>query len=241
MNGEYDFDKFTEDSSDDYPKYDGGVEFYPYAASKKEDVLKENIAIAKDDPERVPKPRTPFSKKVGLFKTYKQTDDDWFYKDVLSLDSDMQSGCDWSEISAHNQKNAKEPKLSEEQHAKLAEDVNRQFNTGAQRDTGCNKLRHSLIPHEALDRVAKRYLDGAEKYGENNWTKGMPLSVYYDSAMRHMQAWWSGDENEDHAAAAVWNMLCAMWTEENASQHLASKGEFLDDRCKYPRGTKIDE
>ena len=125
-------------------------------------------------------------------------------------------------------------KLPREKQDQLIEEVNRRFKTGAQRDTGCNKLRHSLIPHKALDRVAKRYLDGAEKYGENNW-KGMPLSVYYDSAMRHMQAWWAGDENEDHAAAAVWNMLCAMWTEDNAAMHLADKGEVLDDRHKYPR------
>ena len=114
-------------------------------------------------------------------------------------------------------------------------DKNRHFETGAQRDNDNGKLRHSLIPHEALNRVLKRYVDGAEKYGENNWMKGMPLSVYYDSTMRHMQAWWNGDENEDHAAAAVWNMLCAMWTEDNADVHLASEGEFLDDRHKYPR------
>ena len=109
------------------------------------------------------------------------------------------------------------------------------YKTGAQRDGRKGKLRLSLVPHEPLKRVMKRYLDGAETYGENNWMKGMQYSVYYDSAMRHMQAWWSGDENEDHAAAVVWNMLCAMWTEDNADMHLASEGEFLDDRHKYPR------
>ena len=114
------------------------------------------------------------------------------------------------------------------------EEKNRQFDTGAQRDTGEGKLRMSLIPQKQLQRVMKRYLDGAEKYGENNWMKGMPLSVYYDSAMRHLHAWWSGDANEDHAAAAVWNILCAMWTEDNASIHLAHEGEFLDDRHYHP-------
>lgn len=46
----------------------------------------------------------------------------------------------------------------------------------------------------------------------------MPLSAYYDSAQRHMFKWWNGDVDEDHAAAAVWNILCAMWTEKHLKQ-----------------------
>lgn len=104
---------------------------------------------------------------------------------------------------------------------------NREFKTGAQRDSGDGKLRMSLIPQQELKRVMRRYLTGADKYGENNWMKGMPLSVYYDCAHRHMEAWWRGDDDEDHAAAVVWNMLCAMYTEIN--------NEELDDREHYPR------
>lgn len=106
------------------------------------------------------------------------------------------------------------------------QDVNRHFASGAQRDTGTGKLRMSLVPQQELNRAMLRYLTGAEKYGENNWMKGMPLSVYYDSMQRHLSAWWSGDDSEDHAAAIVWNMLCAMWTETNLKE--------LDDRNKYP-------
>ena len=43
----------------------------------------------------------------------------------------------------------------------------RQFDTGAQRDNGDGKLRMSLVPHEALNRVMMRYLQGADTYGEN--------------------------------------------------------------------------
>ncbi len=108
----------------------------------------------------------------------------------------------------------------------MTEDKNRKFTTGAQRDSGDNKLRMSLVPGDELERVMQRYLDGAEKYGENNWTKGMPLSVYYDSAMRHLLSWWECDDKEDHAAAVVWNIMCAMWTEKNKKR--------LDDRLNYP-------
>lgn len=103
---------------------------------------------------------------------------------------------------------------------------NRQFSTGAQRDSGDDKPRMSLIPQQEFERVMKRYFDGAEKYGENNWMKGMPLSVYYDSMHRHLSAWWSGDTSEDHGAAVVWNMLCAMWTQRVRRD--------LDDRDQFP-------
>ena len=111
----------------------------------------------------------------------------------------------------------------------MMEDNNRQFDTGAQRDTGEGKLRMSLIPQQELKRVMKRYLDGAEKYGENNWMKGMPLSVFYDCAHRHLEAWWRGEDSEDHAAAVVWNMLCAMYIETKDHEYQ------LDDRIKFPK------
>lgn len=122
----------------------------------------------------------------------------------------------------------------------MKEEKNRQFKTGAQRDTGDGKLRMSLVPQQELKRVMKRYLDGAEKYGENNWMNGMPLSVYYDCAHRHLEAWWRGENDEDHAAAVVWNMLCAMWTEKkiancvpNTDEHL--KWDDLYDKNKFPK------
>lgn len=93
--------------------------------------------------------------------------------------------------------------------------MKRKFNTGAQRDADLGKPRMSLVPTEELLRVANHYRIGGEKYGFNNWKKGMKTSVYYDSAQRHLLKWWKGDQDEDHMAAAVWNILGAMWTEKN--------------------------
>ena len=83
----------------------------------------------------------------------------------------------------------------------------RQFDTGAQRDSGEGKSRMSLVPHKALNDVMQRYLAGAEAYGENNWKLGMKNSVLYDSTMRHLMAFWTGDESEDHLGAALWNIM----------------------------------
>ena len=62
----------------------------------------------------------------------------------------------------------------------------------------------------------------------------MPLSVYYDCAHRHMEAWWADKDDEDHAAAVVWNMLCAMWTEANLKGDVKKPLEALDDKWKHP-------
>lgn len=59
--------------------------------------------------------------------------------------------------------------------------------------------------------VAKHYEDGAKKYGENNWQKGMPTWCYIDSAIRHYLKWCRGDIDEPHDRAFVWNVLCCIW------------------------------
>lgn len=101
----------------------------------------------------------------------------------------------------------------------------RQFETGAQRDSGEGKLRMSLVPHKALNDVMMRYLQGAETYGENNWKKGMKHSVLYDSAMRHLMQDFTGDASEDHLGAALWNIMGMIWNRQNKPE--------LDDRKDY--------
>jgi hypothetical protein len=60
--------------------------------------------------------------------------------------------------------------------------------------------------------VAKHFEDGAKKYGEHNWQKGIPTHCYIDSAVRHYLKWLRGDTDEPHDHAFVWNILCCIWT-----------------------------
>mgnify|MGYP004505898289 CR=1 FL=1 len=60
--------------------------------------------------------------------------------------------------------------------------------------------------------VAKHFEDGARKYGDNNWRKGIPVHCYIDSAIRHYLKHKRGDEDEPHDRAFVWNIMCAIWT-----------------------------
>jgi hypothetical protein len=59
--------------------------------------------------------------------------------------------------------------------------------------------------------VAKHFEDGAKKYGENNWQKGIPTHCYIDSAVRHYLKWLRGDTDEPHDRAFVWNIMCCIW------------------------------
>ena len=60
--------------------------------------------------------------------------------------------------------------------------------------------------------VSKHFEEGAKKYGEDNWQKGIPTHCYVDSAVRHYLKHLRGDTDEPHDRAFVWNLLCCMWT-----------------------------
>ena len=65
------------------------------------------------------------------------------------------------------------------------------------------------------------YEDGARKYEDNNWKKGIPVHSFIDSGVRHYLKWLRGDQDEPHDRAFLWNMFGAIWTMKN-------KPEFND-------------
>lgn len=60
--------------------------------------------------------------------------------------------------------------------------------------------------------VSRHFEEGAKKYGEYNWQKGIPTHCYIDSAVRHLLKYLRGDADEPHDRAFVWNLLCCIWT-----------------------------
>lgn len=60
--------------------------------------------------------------------------------------------------------------------------------------------------------VSKHFEAGANKYGERNWQKGLPINCYIDSAIRHYLKHLRGDKDEPHDRAFVWNVICCIWT-----------------------------
>lgn len=86
------------------------------------------------------------------------------------------------------------------------------FDTGAVRDAMKGKGIPSMIPTCAIMAMARRFEDGATKYGPDNWRKGIPLSRYCDAAYRHLMQCRDNDFSEDHFGAVMWNMACWLWT-----------------------------
>ena len=64
----------------------------------------------------------------------------------------------------------------------------------------------------AIIRLAVHYENGAKKYSDRNWEKGLPISNFLDSGIRHCLKAIDGWEDEDHLAAVAWNILGAGWT-----------------------------
>ena len=99
--------------------------------------------------------------------------------------------------------------------AELKDSGTRQvYFTGANRDNRAGKGRMDLLPPSAMLRLSRHFEDGARKYGDNNWQKGIPISNYINSALRHLFKYLAGCNDEPHLEAAAWNILCAMWTEQ---------------------------
>lgn len=76
--------------------------------------------------------------------------------------------------------------------------------------------------------VSKHFEEGAKKYGEYNWQKGIPTHCYIDSAVRHYLKYLRGDTDEPHDRAFVWNILCCIWT----CKHKPELNDYDPDRDK---------
>lgn len=66
--------------------------------------------------------------------------------------------------------------------------------------------------------LAIHYENGAEKYGVDNWKKGIPVTggdrggSFMDSAMRHLTQYLIGLTDEPHQISCIWNCVCGLWT-----------------------------
>jgi hypothetical protein len=87
---------------------------------------------------------------------------------------------------------------------------------------GMNKVPMHLVPPRALAHVALAFADGGFKYQPYNWhTEPISASVYYGAMLRHIYAWWDGEDVPSdgvahhlaHAACCILMILDTMGTE----------------------------
>lgn len=62
---------------------------------------------------------------------------------------------------------------------------------------GSKKVSLSRVSSVVLMEMSLGMLEGDRKYGGHNYrVAGVMASVYYDATMRHLMAWWEGEETD---------------------------------------------
>jgi hypothetical protein len=97
------------------------------------------------------------------------------------------------------------------------------FSNGGVRDTQEGKPRFDLIfpknvpyEHQLITRLAALMARGAEKYDDRNWEQFSDIPAReraVASALRHIIQWANGEEDEDHGAAVVFNIMAAEYVD----------------------------
>lgn len=83
------------------------------------------------------------------------------------------------------------------------------------------KRQYSLVPTVAIGEVVDVLTFGAKKYQPDNWKHVDDARTrYYDAAMRHIQAWWRGESDDQesgfhHLAHAICCLMFLIWFDKN--------------------------
>ena len=115
---------------------------------------------------------------------------------------------------------------------KDAAGVTAKFGTGAIRSDTFEEFRYDLVSPIGLREVARACAEGAAKYGDWNWEKGMPVHDLLNHAIAHIYGFLSGDRSEPHLGHAAWNLLAAIHSHE-LWPHL-NDGNLRGMRCCAP-------
>lgn len=101
---------------------------------------------------------------------------------------------------------------------------------------GLKKPAMSSVPPTALIHLSRAMSDGRKKYGHMNWReKKVSSTIYYDAAMRHLMAWFDGEETAEdsgvhhlgHAMACLAIILDAS-ENNNLNDDRPTKGKFAE-------------
>ncbi len=102
--------------------------------------------------------------------------------------------------------------------------------TGGQK--GAKPQKFHQMPVAELMELSAHYGVGGAKYSPYNYLKGFKWSLSFDACMRHLMAFWGGEDidaetGSKHTAAAAWHCLNLM--------RLANTHPELDDRYVAPK------
>lgn len=104
---------------------------------------------------------------------------------------------------------------------------------------GKSKYRMSVLPACVMGEVSVAMLEGAYKYGAYNYRDtNIKSDTYYDSVMRHIMAWWEGedidpDSNISHVTKAITSLVVL--------RDAMINGKLIDNRPKKCKNGWADE
>lgn len=91
-------------------------------------------------------------------------------------------------------------------------------------EKGAKPQRYDLIPIGPLNLLAELYGKGAEKYAEHNFRKGYNWSLSYAAAMRHLTAFWNGEDIDPEMGLP--HVICAAF-------HMFALAEFMKEHPEF--------
>lgn len=97
---------------------------------------------------------------------------------------------------------------------------------------GSTKLPLHLWPTAATAMGCIALLNGALKYGRNNWREvGVRASIYVDACQRHLAAWFEGEKEDEEGVPHLGAALACLAILVDCE----AAGKLIDDR-QYPGG-----
>jgi len=93
---------------------------------------------------------------------------------------------------------------------------------------GVRKAPMSTVPANVLAELGVAMLEGACKYGRHNYrASGVRASVYYDGTLRHLMAWWEGEDiDPDSGISHITKAIASLTVLRDAMM----QGMVTDDR-----------
>lgn len=103
---------------------------------------------------------------------------------------------------------------------------------------GVAKVPQHVISRPVLAELGLAMMEGGRKYGTHNWrVAGIRASVYYDAMMRHVDAFWEGQDIDPDSGVCHLTkaMACLMILRDSMML-----GNWVDDRPpKFPDGNWV--
>lgn len=84
--------------------------------------------------------------------------------------------------------------------------------------------------YEAILDLSHNLQQGAAKYSDWNYARGLPMKTFIDSSLRHLMKFLAGWEDEPHNRAVLFNLMAAYWTYVNKPEcrDFVSEYDFIE-------------